>query len=69
VLAMHTDRQSFVKARTAQANQIRGLLVEFRFIVPQGIRHIYERVPIWWKKQAMNCPAASGCSSIDCCST
>jgi transposase len=45
VLAMHTARESFVKARTAQANQIRGLLVEFGFIVPVGIRHIYERVP------------------------
>jgi transposase len=45
VLALHTARESFVKARTAQANQIRGLLVEFGFIVPQGIRHVYERVP------------------------
>ena len=26
VLALHRSRQGFVKARTAQANQIRGLL-------------------------------------------
>jgi len=38
VLALHTARESFVKARTAQANQIRGLLTEFGLIVPQGIR-------------------------------
>lgn len=45
VLALHTARQGFVHARTAQANQIRGLLMEFGLIVPQGIRHLPERVP------------------------
>jgi len=45
VLALHCVRQGFVKARTAQANQIRGLLGEFGLIVPQGIRHIASRVP------------------------
>jgi transposase len=38
-------RQSFVKARTAQANQIRGLLSEYGLIVPKGIGYIAERVP------------------------
>lgn len=45
VLALHTVRQGFVKARTAQANQIRGLLSEFGLILPQGIGHIARRVP------------------------
>jgi transposase len=45
VLALHRVRQGFVKARTAQANQIRGLLSEFGLIVPQGIGHIASRVP------------------------
>lgn len=45
VLALHRVRQGFVKARTAQANQIRGLLAEFGLVVPQGINHITERVP------------------------
>jgi len=45
VLALHTARESFVHARSAQANQIRGLLLEFGLTIPQGIRHIYERVP------------------------
>jgi transposase len=46
VLALHRARQGMVKARTAQANQIRGLLSEFGLIVPQGIAHLYERVPL-----------------------
>jgi transposase len=45
VLALHTVRQGFVKARTAQANQIRGLLAEFGLVIPQGIGHITKRVP------------------------
>jgi transposase len=45
VLALHRVRQGFVKARTGQANQIRGLLAEFGLIIPQGICHIATRVP------------------------
>ena len=45
VLALHRVRQGFVKARTAQANQIRGLIGEFGLIIPQGIAHIAKRVP------------------------
>ena len=45
VLALHRARQGFVKARTAQANQIRGLLAEYGPIIPQGISHIAGRLP------------------------
>jgi transposase len=45
VLSLHRVRQGFVKARTAQANQIRGLLGEFGIIIPQGITNIAKRVP------------------------
>lgn len=45
VLALHRVRQGFVKTRTAQANQIRGLLAEFGVIIAQGIGNIYIRVP------------------------
>lgn len=45
-LALHRARQGMVRARTAQANQIRGLLAEFGLIVPQGITHLYQRVPL-----------------------
>lgn len=44
-LALHRVRQGLVKARTAQANQIRGLLSEFGLIVPQGIAQVYKCVP------------------------
>jgi transposase len=44
-LSLHRARQGFVKQRTAQANQIRGLLAEYGLIVPQGISHITSRVP------------------------
>jgi transposase len=45
VLSLHRARHAFVKARTAQANQIRGLLAEFGVIIPRGIAHIRTRVP------------------------
>jgi transposase len=45
LLALHRARQSFIKARTAQANQIRGLLAEFGVVVPQGIGNLQQRVP------------------------
>jgi transposase len=45
VLALHRARQGFVKARTAQANQIRGLLGEYGITIPQGIAHIAKRLP------------------------
>lgn len=45
ILSVHRARQGFVKARTAQANQIRGLLAEYGIAIPQGIGHISKRVP------------------------
>lgn len=45
ILALHRARQGFVKARTAQANQIRGLLAEYGIVIPQGISHIAQRLP------------------------
>jgi len=44
VLSLHRARHGLVKARTAQANQIRGLLAEYGLIVPQGIANL-TRVP------------------------
>ena len=45
ILSVHRVRQGFVKARTAQANQIRGLLGEFGLVIPQGIYNVAKRVP------------------------
>ena len=45
MLAVHRARQGFVKARTAQANQLRSLLAEFGLVVPQGIAALLRAVP------------------------
>ena len=44
-LSLHRVRQGFIRERTALANRIRGLLAEFGLIIPQGIRHIAQRMP------------------------
>ena len=45
ILSVHRARQGFVKARTAQANQIRGLLSEFGIIIPKGIASVMKQIP------------------------
>jgi len=45
ILSVHRARAGFVKARTAQANQIRGLLSEFGVVIPKGIYSIMKRIP------------------------
>jgi transposase len=45
ILSVHRARQGFVKASTAQGNQIRGLLSEFGIVIPLGIRSITKCVP------------------------
>ena len=44
VLALHRTREGFIKGRTAQANQLRGLLAEFGLIVPQGLAKLLQAV-------------------------
>jgi transposase len=43
-LSLHRARQSFIKARTAQDNQIRGFLAEYGLILPKGISQITSQV-------------------------
>ena len=45
VLMIHRVRSRVVANRTALGNQIRGLLGEFGVVVPQGIAHLYRRMP------------------------
>jgi transposase len=45
ILSVHRARQGFVKARTAQSNQIRGLLSEFGIIIPMGICSVMKLIP------------------------
>ena len=58
VLSLHRVRQGFVKARTAQANQSRGLLGEYGLIVPQGIAYIAQRVPDLIEDAAIELPGS-----------
>lgn len=58
VLSLHRARQGFVKARTAQANQIRGLLSEFGIVIPQGIAYVTERLPRLMEESADRLPEA-----------
>jgi len=58
VLSVHRVRQGFVKARTAQANQIRGLLGEFGLVIPQGICNVAKRVPELLEEASNELPAA-----------
>jgi len=45
VLMVHRARSLMVENRTAQVNQIRGLLAEFGIVVPQGIEKLRCRLP------------------------
>lgn len=45
VLALHRLRSAAVKARTALANQLRGLLAEFGISVPQGLHKLRRALP------------------------
>jgi transposase len=40
VLSVHRARQGMIQARTAQSNQIRGLLAEFGLVLPKGISQL-----------------------------
>src|SRR6202142_611801 len=45
LLGLHRARHGFVIERTAQANQIRGLLAEFGVVIPVGLRSIEHKLP------------------------
>jgi transposase len=45
LLAVHRARAGLVKARTAQANQLRGLLGEFGIVIAPGTRSLAARMP------------------------
>jgi len=45
LLGLHRVREGLVAARTAQVNQMRGLLAEFGLIIPKGIAKMRTHVP------------------------
>jgi transposase len=46
VQSLHRIRSQLVARRTAQGNQIRGLLSEYGIIVPKSINHLRKRLPL-----------------------
>src|SRR6202451_1966838 len=59
LLGLHRARQGFVIARTAQANQIRGLLAELGIVIPKGIHCIPQRIPEILEDAENGLPGAS----------
>src|SRR3990172_2057532 len=45
ILSVHRAREAMVKQRTAQANQMRGLLSEFGVVINRGIKAIPKNIP------------------------
>jgi transposase len=44
--SVHRIRSQLVARRTAQANQIRGLLLEYGVIIPKGIGYVRKEIPL-----------------------
>ncbi len=45
IQAIHRIREQLIKSRTAQANQIRGLLGEYGIVIPKGLGQVRGRLP------------------------
>ena len=45
IQSIHRVRSLLVSRRTAQANQIRGLLMEYGITIPVGIAHVRATIP------------------------
>jgi len=56
VLSLHRARAGLVKARTALANQIRGLLTEYGIVLAVGIRQVRVGVPALLEDGERNLP-------------
>lgn len=46
IQCIHRVRQQLIKQRTAIANQIRGLLMEYGITIPKGISHVRKELPL-----------------------
>jgi transposase len=57
VLALHRMRQQLVKFRTAQVNNLRGLLTEYGEVMPQGRRGMQRDIPEVLGRLEMHLPA------------
>jgi len=46
IQSLHRIRSQLVGRRTAQANQIRGLLLEYGVVIPKGIGYVRKEIPL-----------------------
>ena len=46
IQSLHRIRSQAVSRRTAQGNQIRGLLMEYGIVIPKGLSHVCKAIPI-----------------------
>jgi transposase len=46
IQSLHRIRSQLIAWRTAQSNQVRGLLLEYGIIIPQGIRYVRQPLPL-----------------------
>jgi transposase len=56
ILALHRVRNGMIKARTAQANQLRGLLAEFGIAIPQGVARLMSEVKLQLAEEGNGLP-------------
>src|SRR5690606_2736784 len=54
IQALHVLRKKCERDRTANCNEIRGLLYEYGIVIPQGIHHIYKQLPALIDKKTEN---------------
>jgi transposase len=59
LLTLHRARQAFVHARTAQVNQLRGLLAEFGLTLPLGVHQLVKQLPAILEDGENNLPGVS----------
>lgn len=54
IQALHVLRKKCERDRTANSNEIRGLLAEYGIIIPQGIHHVYHELPLLFDRNTAN---------------
>lgn len=54
IKALHVLRKKCERDRTANSNEIRGLLAEYGVVLPQGVRHVYQQLPKLFDRKVNN---------------
>lgn len=54
IKALHVLRKKCERDRTANCNEIRGLLAEHGIVLPEGVNNVYKRIPELFDRQTSN---------------